>query len=104
MTNISVMEANTFAMEMTREALAHPLVTPWHREIAWRHFDIVSNNAPAATITIRRHGELMDIITHCEMEYDGPNVVRGTIELIIGDKTWQFTCTLTATRTLLIWA
>jgi hypothetical protein len=104
MTNISVMEANTFALEMTREALAHPLVTPWHREVGWLHFDIVSNNTPAATITIRRRGELKDITANCEMEYDGSQVVRGTIELIIGDQTWQFTCNLTATRTMLIWA
>jgi hypothetical protein len=104
MTKISVMEANTFALEMAKEALAHPLVTAWHREVGWRHFKIVSNDAPAATISIRRRGELKDITAHCEMEYQGNHVVGGTIELIIGDQTWQFTCRLTATRTMMIWA
>jgi len=102
MTHISIKEANMFAEQMAREALAHPRVTPWHRNIAWRHMDMTSNNAPATTMTIRRHGELKDITAHCEMEYDGNKVVRGIIELIIGDRSWVFTCHLMSDLTISI--
>jgi hypothetical protein len=90
MTHIGIKSANMFAVEMVREVLAHPLITPRHPNTVWRHMDMTSNDAPAATITIRRHGEVGDITAHCEMEFEGNTVVRGIIELIIGHRSWEF--------------
>ena len=95
MTHISIMSANLFAMQMVMEAVTDSSVTFFHPTSAsvrrWRHVDIVSNDVPAATFTIGRDNRLSNITAHCEMEYEGHRVVRGTVELIIDHRTWNFT-------------
>ncbi len=90
MTHVSIKTTNLFALDMVREALADPIVTFWYRNVRWQHVDITSNDFPAATITIARHRRRGNVTAHCEMEFENNMVVRGSMELIIGFRTWEF--------------